>query len=85
MSDLALVTGATGLLGSYLVEQLLDEGWGVRALVRQPERARWLEENVRVPADVDEEEAYEDDFESDDEEAGAAGGAAVACRARRRR
>ena len=44
MSDLALVTGATGLLGSYLVERLLDEGWGVRALVRQPERARWLEE-----------------------------------------
>ena len=44
MSDVALVTGATGLLGSYLVEQLLEDGWGVRALVRRPEQARWLEE-----------------------------------------
>ena len=44
MSDVALVTGATGLLGSYLVERLLEDGWGVRALVRHPEQARWLEE-----------------------------------------
>ena len=44
MSDVALVTGATGLLGSYLVERLLEDGWGVRALVRRPEQARWLEE-----------------------------------------
>ena len=44
MSDVALVTGATGLLGSYLVERLREDGWGVRALVRRPEQARWLEE-----------------------------------------
>ena len=44
MSDVALVTGATGLLGSYLVERLLEDGWGVRALVRRLEQARWLEE-----------------------------------------
>ena len=33
----ALVTGATGQDGSYLVEQLLDEGAEVHALVRAPE------------------------------------------------
>ena len=36
----ALVTGATGLVGSYLIERLLDDGWSVRALSRDPERAR---------------------------------------------
>jgi nucleoside-diphosphate-sugar epimerase len=30
----ALVTGATGLVGSYLIERLLADGWSVRALVR---------------------------------------------------
>lgn len=38
----ALVTGATGLLGSYIVEQLLADGWRVRALVREPAAAAWL-------------------------------------------
>lgn len=32
----ALVTGATGLVGSYIVERLLADGWSVRALVRSP-------------------------------------------------
>jgi dihydroflavonol-4-reductase len=36
----ALVTGATGLVGSYIIERLLDDGWAVRALSRHPEGAR---------------------------------------------
>lgn len=39
----ALVTGATGLVGSHVVERLRRDGWRVRALVRDPARAAWLE------------------------------------------
>ena len=39
----ALVTGATGLVGSHLIERLHSDGWTTRALVRDPARARWLE------------------------------------------
>jgi nucleoside-diphosphate-sugar epimerase len=35
----ALVTGATGLVGSYIVERLLADGWRVHALVRDASRA----------------------------------------------
>jgi len=38
MTRRALVTGATGMLGSHIVSHLRDEGWAVRALVRTPER-----------------------------------------------
>ena len=38
--SLALVTGATGLVGSHIAERLLADGWDVRALARDPDRAR---------------------------------------------
>lgn len=38
----ALVTGATGLVGSHIVQRLADDGWSVRALVREHADATWL-------------------------------------------
>ena len=39
-----LVTGATGFLGGALANRLIDDGVKVRALVRSPEKARYLAE-----------------------------------------
>lgn len=43
MSGEVLVTGATGFVGRRFVPYLLDRGWRVRALVRDPRRAVALE------------------------------------------
>jgi len=44
VSPRAVVTGGSGMLGSYIVAQLRDRGWGVRALVRSRNGRSWLEE-----------------------------------------
>jgi len=45
----ALVTGATGKVGNATARALLDAGHGVRALVRDPARARpWLHDGVEL-------------------------------------
>jgi dihydroflavonol-4-reductase len=38
----ACVTGASGFLGSHLVELLVDDGWEVRCLVRKTSNLQWL-------------------------------------------
>jgi uncharacterized protein YbjT (DUF2867 family) len=52
---LVLVTGATGYIGGRLVQALLDAGYRVRCLARDPSRLRgrpWLEEVDAVRGDV---------------------------------
>jgi nucleoside-diphosphate-sugar epimerase len=39
---LAALTGGTGFVGSHVAEALLASGWRIRALVRRPEAAGWL-------------------------------------------
>lgn len=59
--SLALVTGATGLVGSHIVDRLLADGWSVRALARSPELASgFLPAGVAVvQGDVLDERSFE--------------------------
>ena len=52
-----LVTGGTGFLGAYIIKELLEKGYSVRALRRSPklpsfipsailEKAEWMEGDV---------------------------------------
>ena len=43
MASIALVTGATGYLGSELVKQLLQKGYDVHATVRAPENKQTVQ------------------------------------------
>jgi dihydroflavonol-4-reductase len=42
MKGTVLLTGGTGFVGSHLAEEMVRAGWRVRALVRKPDRLRWL-------------------------------------------
>jgi nucleoside-diphosphate-sugar epimerase len=46
--SVALVTGATGLVGSHIVDRLISDGWRVRILSRRPDLAR-----AELPSEVD--------------------------------
>ncbi len=53
--SLILVTGATGYVGGRLIPRLLDAGYRVRILARDPERLQgrsWLSQVQVVPGDV---------------------------------
>jgi len=52
---LILVTGATGYIASLLIPQLLERGYRVRAMARQPERLEkraWYKQVEMIRADV---------------------------------
>lgn len=38
------VTGANGLIGSHVIDQLLKKGYNVRGTVRDAGKAKWLNE-----------------------------------------
>ena len=52
-APLALVTGASGFVGSHVVDELLREGARVRCLVRSTSSRRWLEGKPVEYADGD--------------------------------
>jgi len=49
VNGLALVTGATGLIGRYVARRLVSDGRPVRALIRQVQR---LDEDLREAVDL---------------------------------
>jgi uncharacterized protein YbjT (DUF2867 family) len=65
----AVVTGATGYIGSRLVPQLLDAGLAVRAMARNPDKladAPWRDDVEVVRGDLTEADSLTDAFDGAD-------------------
>jgi nucleoside-diphosphate-sugar epimerase len=58
----AIVTGASGFVGSHLADLLLERGWRVVCAVRRSSRLRWLEGKgvERLDVDFDRVQAFPD-------------------------
>lgn len=46
MSDKILVTGGTGFLGSYIIKQLIEKGYNVRAIRRSNQAPAWIANDI---------------------------------------
>lgn len=46
MSAKILITGGTGFLGSYIIKQLVERGYGVRAIRRSTKLPFWIPQNI---------------------------------------
>lgn len=62
------VTGATGLVGSHVVEEAVRRGYRVKALVRSSSDTTWLDEQgvEKIPGDLEDREALRRGVEGSD-------------------